>query len=248
MWLDNSSQDTVDLFWECSGEIEDFPRDLERAIALALPVALVKLPRLSLFLVEQWLMRRGAGFHFGCVSRMIRGCIVAYAGCGIIFIDATDPDDERRFTLAHEVAHFVTDYWLPRRAAIAKLGHSISEVLDGLRRPNDSERVHAFLIRSQLRVYSDLVERNSTNGPMNPDVWAIEEKADRIALGLLAPPEVVLANVDLSAPRFNDRHSAVTTALRDRFGLPRYIAASYAGALLSSVGLGPSWLEGIVIT
>ncbi|HZQ09244.1 MAG TPA: hypothetical protein VFD70_21890 [Anaerolineae bacterium] len=63
MWLDRTSQTAIDDFWQRVGEIENFPRTLERAVAFALPVTLVKLPRLRLWDVEQYLKPRGICFH-----------------------------------------------------------------------------------------------------------------------------------------------------------------------------------------
>ena len=90
-WLDNESQDAVDLFWRSAGAFEDFPRTLERPLALALPVALVKLPRLRLKDVEHWLKARSIPFSFNCQSRAMHGCLVAFAGQGVIFVDGADP-------------------------------------------------------------------------------------------------------------------------------------------------------------
>src|SRR3982751_3882961 len=114
MWLDSLSQEVVNRFWQQSGEIEPFPRNLEQVISLALPAKLIKLPHLKLQAIESWLERRGTSFRFNCRSRAVRGCLVAYGGQGLIFIDETDPDDERRFTIAHEIGHFIVDYLLVR--------------------------------------------------------------------------------------------------------------------------------------
>lgn len=245
MWLDNSSQDAVRLFWESCGETEPFPRSLERPIALALPVVLVKLPRLTLKDVEGWLSRRGAAFRFGCQSRPIRGCVIGYKGWGLIFVDGADADDERRFTVAHEAAHFMIDYWSPRQLAVQKMGQTITEVLDAMRGPTLSEQVHAMLAGASVEIYADLMERDELHGHVNSEVWAIEHRADRVALALLAPPEIVLEEPGVSAPRFADRRSAVRSALCGRFGLPASLAASYSWALLVDAGLGPSWVESV---
>src|SRR6266498_1663351 len=100
MWLDNASRDAVNMFWERCGAVEDFPRRLDRPIALALPIWVVKLPRLRLSAVESWLARRGVNFQFNCRDRALRGCLVARDGEGAMFVDGADPEDEQRFTLA----------------------------------------------------------------------------------------------------------------------------------------------------
>ncbi len=243
MWLDNASQDTVNLFWQRCGELEPFPRNLERSVALALPLTIVKLPKLKLHDVELWLRRRGTALYFGCQSRVVRGCLIAFGGCGFIFIDGADPDDERRFTLAHEIAHFMIDYWQPRENAISKLGNDIVEVIDGTRSPTVGERVHALLGSIPIGLHTDLMERGLQDEAC--EVWAIENRADRIAVALLAPPKTVLSSVNLAAMVFEQRQAILKAALCDQFGLPESIATPYSRSLLTKIGKGPSWVESI---
>lgn len=172
----------------------------------------------------------------------MRGCLVAFRGDGFIFVDGSDPEDEQRFTLAHELAHFLTDYRLAREKAIKKFGPDITEVFDGLRQPTVTERVHALLAGTHIGVYTNLMERNEASGDFNSSVWQIEDRADRIALALLAPPEEVLT-MAAAASQFAERHSAITALLRRHFGLPESIAAAYGRSLLVSIGRGPSWVE-----
>ncbi|MER3439575.1 MAG: hypothetical protein C4346_19370, partial [Chloroflexota bacterium] len=84
---------------------------------MAIPVAVVFMPALTLERVHNWLERRGVPYRVDCASRRLRGCLVAAGGHGVIFIEGADPDDERRFTLAHEVAHFLLHYQHPRERA-----------------------------------------------------------------------------------------------------------------------------------
>lgn len=243
MWLDNASQQAINLFWERCGEIEPFPRSLERSIALALPVSVIKLPHLKLHVIENWLAQRGASFQFNCRSRTVRGCLIAFGSEGLIFMDGADPANEQCFTLAHEIAHFIIDYWLARETAISKFGCAIAEVFDGLRLPSVTERVHALLASVPIGVYTNLMERDEAISGFNSGVWNIEDRADKVALALLAPPESVLADADTSAARFDQRHQAITVLLNQRFGLPLSIASSYGRSLLTAIGRGPSWAE-----
>jgi hypothetical protein len=73
MWLDASSQQSVDLFWERCGEPEPFPRALEQAVQFAFPVVVIKLPKLQLSQIETWFARRNTKYQFGCASRAVRG-------------------------------------------------------------------------------------------------------------------------------------------------------------------------------
>ena len=241
VWLDTSGQDTVRSFWKSCGEVESFPRSLERSLALALPVTLVKLPKLKLHKVEGWLQRRGVPFQFSCHNRAVRGCLVAFGGEGLIFVDGSDPDDERRFTLAHEIGHFLVDYWQPRKRAKDTLGHTITDVLDGVRPPTVSERVHALLVQMPIGVHTNLMERDTDVD--SPTVWRIEDRADKVALALLAPPEEVLSRTELAAAQFEQRLFSITSVLRADFGLPCSVTRPYGRSLLTIANRGSSWLE-----
>lgn len=161
-WLDTESRDAVDFFWRSAGEQEEFPRSLERSLAFALPVALVKLPNLRLKNVEHWLKARSVPFSFSCESRAMRGCLVAFKGQGIVFIDGTDPQDEQRVSVAHEIAHFLLDYWIPRCRAANKHGPQILEAFDGLRPFTVNERLHSMLEGISTGVHTELLDRESS--------------------------------------------------------------------------------------
>jgi hypothetical protein len=239
MWLDSAAQDAVDLFWQRCGEPETYPRSLVQSVSIALPIALIFLPRLHLSKLESWLQQRDIHYQFRCQDRVLRGCLVAFGGQGFVFVEGADPDDERRFTIAHEVAHFMLDYWLPREKAAKLLGPEITDVFDGLRSPTFAERVHALLANLNAGVHTDLMERSNATD----EVWKVEDCADRVAMALLAPPDAVLESADVSAPRFEQRRQATEAALCNQFGLPACIAHSYAYTLLCAAGKGPSWSE-----
>jgi hypothetical protein len=245
MWLDNESQDAVDLFWQLAGEIEPFPRLLERPALIGLPIAIVKLPRLALRDIERWLISRNIFFSFNCQDRLVRGCLIAFKGKGIILVDGTDPIDEIRFTIAHEIAHFMLEYWLPRNQAEERFGSAIIDVMDGIRKPTVSERLYALLDGTQIGVHTDLMDRNSQNGSSGSETWKIENRADRVSLGLLAPVDNVLAQVDLDVEPYQQRKENLVKILVPHFGLPAYIAEIYAADLLASLGKGPFWTESL---
>jgi len=243
MWLDNESQEIVDSFWKSVGEQETFPRTLERSISLALPVALVKLPRLDLRAIENWLLRRNVQYLFDCENRTVRGCLVAFGGKGIVFVDGTDSLNELRFTVAHETAHFLIDYWQPRNKSSIKYGSSILEVFDGLREPSVDERVYSIINGTPIGLFTDLMERKSQN-ELN-ETWQVENKADKVALTLLAPPEAVYKMADFSSKSFAERKQEIVSVLISTFGLTEYVAASYGTDLLKLIGKGPSWAESL---
>lgn len=245
MWLDNTGQEAVRLFWERCGEVESFPRSLEHSVALALPLRVVKLSHLRLSAVEDWLTRRGAPFHFNCHSRAVRGCLIASGGGGFVFVDGADPEDEQRFTVAHEAAHFLVDYLRRRDTAIRRFGPRIVEVFDGLRSPTVTERIHALLSGAPLGVYTNLMERDEAGVGFDAGVWEIEDRADKVALALLAPPEAVLSEANTSAARFAERRETIVGLLCGRYGLPPGVSDAYGRLLLIEAGRGPSWSESL---
>lgn len=243
--MEGVSQQAIELFWLRYGKDNSFPRNIERLVALVLPLTIIKLPVLSMRAVENWLRQRGVPFRFNCHSRTIRGCLVAFAGRGLIFIDDADSEEEQRFTAAHEIAHFLVDYWFPREKAIQKFGPSIADVMDGLRGPTPSERFGAIIVNARIGIYADLMGRNEDE-PHNTDVWQIEDRADSIALELLAPQHTVLSSIDITAiGSFSQRVEEVDRTLRARFGLPPSVSGSYSRSLLRSIGRGPSWMESL---
>jgi hypothetical protein len=209
-------------FWAEAGYEEPLPRELRRAITRAvLPLAVVPLPALGVRGVLDWLRRAGVSCALGEPDRRLRGCLVASRGYGFTFLDADDSPDEQRFSLAHELAHFLRDYLQPRRRAAARLGPQVLEVFDAVRPPRPEERLHALLRAAPVGFHVHLMARNA-DGPPGPEA-AAERDADRLAYELLAPADVVLSEARTSA--------AAAEILRTRFGLPPAQAADYATLL-----------------
>src|SRR5262245_40736818 len=109
-------------FWRAAGFLEPFPRSLERAIAWALPLVVVKLPSLTIERMQGWLANRNIAIDCPVGDRLLRASLLAYRGVGVVFLDGSDSPDEIRFSLAHEVAHFLLDYLRRRMQLVANLG------------------------------------------------------------------------------------------------------------------------------
>jgi hypothetical protein len=243
LWIDGSAQRLLDEFWRRAGAAKDFPRDLAGPIARALPVAIVRLPQLSLVSIELWLSARGVSYTFQCSERRVRGCLVAHRGTGIIFVDGADPEEEIRFTVAHEVAHFLLDYWSVRHRVIRKLGLASAEVLDGERVATFDERLAGALAGVPLGQFTDIMDRDGVTGEPTAEVHGIEDRADRLAIALLAPPSTVLAAARPLGSTFPERRKRVIDVLIRDFGLPSHAAQRYAFSLLRAFGRGPSLVE-----
>jgi hypothetical protein len=220
----------VRAFWADAGMLESFPRELRRPIARALPVSVVSLSGLRLDSVRGWLRDNGLGCPCEQVDRPLRACLAAFRGHGLIFLDGTDPANEQRFSLAHELGHFLRHYWRPRLLARRRLGSQVVEVFDGERPPTSQERLHALLRNVPLGFQLHLMRRGPCRELVGADVACAEEEADLVAYELLAPARDVLAQV--GAVQDDAGRARLVEALQRVFGLPQEAATHYAGLLV----------------
>lgn len=233
---DREAAQWAERFWRLAGRREAFPRSLESSVAWALPLAIVNLPHLGLAELRSWLSSRGIRLKVGAPDRSLRACLLARAGRGLLILDGSDPPDERRVSLAHEISHFFVDYLHPRQKTLEALGEAGKELLDGLRPPTLEERLIGVLRGVEVGVYTHLVERSVVGEVDRLDVLIAEDRADRIALEILAPRNTVLERLDARRIRWRE-HSAFTVAtevLVEEFGLPLILGQDYGRALVLS--------------
>jgi hypothetical protein len=213
----------AEQFWHRLGGPYPIPRDIERAAMLAYPVAVVKLPRLTVEVITSWLRARGAPVTVPLCDGEMSGCVVAHRGCAVIFVAGTDPTDEQRATIAHELAHFIRHYLGLRERAVRALGHRILEVLDGDRLPTFAERARSVLRDVPVGVHVHMLARDDRRGV----IARVEREADELALELVAPHDVAadyLGGANASGGSARERRRA----LARYFGLPSQWFAPYA--------------------
>lgn len=223
-------------FWRRAGHTEPFPRSLEATVSWALPLAIIKLPRLSLGKIHRWLVERQVEFECQSQDRDLRACLLARAGCGMVFVDGSDPADERRLSLAHEVAHFLFDYLEPRRRAVEALGQQILPVLDGDREPSIAERVDGALRGVAMGTFEHLMDRTASGNVTRMGSLESEDRADQLALELLAPRRIVVGRLEAGGIAWQQPSAFVTaeTLLVTEFGLPESAAKGYGRSLVLS--------------
>ena len=210
------------VIWGSSDAVgERFPRDVELAVLWRLPLAIIELPSLSGLAVVEWLAARGVMLPVHTPPGGLRGALVAYAGSGLLFVDANDDPADRRVTLAHEAAHFAADYWLPR-LELAQRAPDLLAVVDGLRSATDDDHVDALLARAPLGVQTHLFERDPSGAMLTPRVTQLEQRATQIAWEVLAPQAVVAQHLSGTDP------FVLVRILEVDFGLPRATARDYA--------------------
>jgi hypothetical protein len=204
-----------------------FPRDLEEDIPLVLPLTVVPLPDLTPRKGLEWLVsyKRAHG-RLVATNELKHGFTVALAGVGVLFLNSSDPRDEQRFTLAHEVAHFVLDHLQPRARALHALGEGILPVLNGTQEPTVAEQLFSVFERIPYRTESNFMGRNDKGRPRTGLVMESEQRADRLAFELLAPRQELLPLLQHAGRK------ELEAELISRFGLPVTEAPTYARWLL----------------
>ncbi|MBE0448499.1 MAG: ImmA/IrrE family metallo-endopeptidase [Actinobacteria bacterium] len=222
MMTNPSNEALAREFWATSKLPENFPRDIERAIALALPLAIIKLPLLKADKVQSWLEQKGLAFSLPYDRRELMGCLVAHRGRGIIFINGTDCIEEQRYTLAHEAAHFLCDYLIPRQQVVNALGDQIIDVLDGVRAASLAERADAILSHVRLGAHIHLMPKQDGNEEATY-IEDAEHEADDLALELVAPRAKLVPLLEEIFARGATESSEICRELGAYFGLPAYI-------------------------
>jgi hypothetical protein len=226
-------------FWAAAGAPQPYPRTLLGPIAIAVPLTVVFPPRLTIASILSWLRQNGIDCKLTSPDRSLRACLVARHGHGFAFIDGTDSPDERRFSLAHELAHFLRDYLHPRCRVEKSLGPEALEVLDGHRPANADERLHALLSSTSIGYHIHLMDREVGTGAPSRGVADAETCADRLAYDLLAPAGGVLAAI---AAVQRTTPARLVNLLTRQFGLPARQAAHYADVILSPPKRSDPWL------
>jgi hypothetical protein len=226
----------AEKFWEAATHLERrCPRDFESAIAWSVPLFIVRVPRLCVHDIESYLRQRQLPAVIGVTDRPLHGCVIAIRGKGLIFVDGGDGAHELRFTMAHEVAHFLLDYQLPRQLAIERFGLQIEEVLDGLRPPTPEERVDGLLANTPIGLFAHFMHRAGGHIAAE-NVLEAESQADLLAFELLAPEAEVWRAVPKGFVQrpFSQRKAALQRLLIRRFGLPSEAARLYSNQLCYS--------------
>jgi len=231
--------EAAEHFWKLAGAEEPFPRELRCAVGFAVPVSVWYLPRLRTAEIDDWARRYGLPCRLSLRDRPLRACTVAHDDRAVVLIDSTDDPDEQRFSLAHELGHFLRDYDEPRERARQVLGRQAVEVLDGRRLATFDERVGGVLRGVELEAYVHLMERTPDGHAASAAISTAEHQADLLAYELLAPHTAVqklLSQFPAGEWRF---HGA--RLLQEAFGFPPAPAARYA-ALLAPAPPAPGGL------
>jgi hypothetical protein len=229
--------DLASRFWEQAGPSEPFPRDLAAAIeATGYDVTIKELPNLSVATIRTWL--RVMNIVVEAPDRPLRGCLAPSREVCLLFVDANDSPAERRFTVAHELAHYLRDLRRPRDRVIRNLGPRALEVVDRRRPASESERFAAALVGIDLTARLHLFLREPIG--VSRAVADAEDAADRLAYELLAPAAHL---ADVGAERWSDEE--FHERLIGDYGLPALEAERYVRLLRPTPPSASAWIVAI---
>lgn len=204
-------------FWKAAGGRSRFgsPVDIGAAAAAGYRVSVVEVPGLNTTAAGR--IGSSDTAWFCGPARRLRGCLLADVGHALILVDAGDPDDERRFTVAHEISHLLYHYLRPRELALREFGGAFSAVLDRTRPPSMAELLSSAIRNIPLDPFRHAMDRNARS---KRSVDAMEDQADDLAVELLAPWK-----------ELRTMRGAAPGEIRARFGLPAPVAARVAGLI-----------------
>lgn len=227
----------AERFWVESGFAPSTAPSMEQAASWAIPVRFSVQPDLSIRTIQRWVDDHGLRVRFEEADRPLRGCAVASLGHGLVFVDQSDPADEREFTVAHEVAHLLLDYFAPREFSQRLIGPAGHAVFDGTRAATHDEHLAAALSGHALLPFIHLLARDATHGA-SAAVLAREALADELACELLAPTTDVLHALPVGWDQ-----AAAQRTLTDSFTLPPAPAAEYARRLVRRFAPSPTFVD-----
>ena len=226
-------------FWERAGGRTGFPADIGYAAMSALEVYIEEVDGLT---ARAAAMR--AGWDGEVVDRALRGCVVVNpAGVGIL-VEEGDDEAQKRFTIAHEVAHYILEVRRWRERAAERMGGGFDGVLYGLREATEAERIDAWLRDVRSEAILHFMDRDPGGGYSCARTMDAECAADYLALEILAPrSDMREALGSHGRMGFVESLDAARRVAEGRYGLPRGIAEMYAGRIVWRMRGGASSAE-----
>ena len=239
-----STEHWAGWFWRRVGGGKDFPADIGYAAMSALEVYVEEIEGLTTLTASSYAGCVGIRNACGFSERGLRGCLVVRRRGALILVERSDDEAEKRFTIAHEVAHYILEVRRHRERAAERMGRDFSDVLYGPREATPTERIDAWLNDVRPDKILHFMDRAPGGGYGCARTMDAECVADDLALEILAPrSDMKEALSSLGRMGFTESLSAARRIAEKRYGLPDVIAAMYAGRLVRRLRGGPSTAE-----
>lgn len=231
-------------FWAQLPQSLQDDQPIEQIAPLALPLAVVPIPRLRIASATRWLATRGVELALPYADRPLRGLLLSWRGSSLLFIDGGLDAPDRRLTVGHEIGHVALHY-LPERARLLRLSPALLGVVDGHRELTPAERVSATLEGLPLGVQTHMLARDALGGA-SASTEAAEREAAEFALELIAPERAVTQLLRRELPAEMPYAEALERAqalVEITFALPPDEAKARARGGLAALGRSPGFFE-----
>ena len=230
-----------DWFWKRAGGRFDHPADIAYAVMCALDVYVDKVPCLTLVSAAAHTGREGLWLPDGADERSLHGCVIVGRSGGAILVEESDDEAERRFTIAHEVSHYILEVKQRHERATGRMGREFVDTLHGLREATQTERIDAWLTNTRLEAFAHFMDRAPGGGYGCSRTLEAECRADDLALEILAPRSELTAAI--SSMGFSESLKVARRIAERRFGLPESVAEWYANRVVWQLMGGPYTAE-----
>ncbi len=219
--------------------------DILGAVEASLTINLIKIQDLGLRKIEDWSKARNISVKIDANDRNVHGILFITDGTVLMFVEEEGDEIQQRFTIAHEVSHFLLDYKIPRERALLEFGTEIEEVLNGNLEATHSQLVTSMIKGINLEPYSFLIEKTGNGSFLSWSNFNAENEADYLALELLAPRAKIINETVSSARRltYSQFTKKSQEILIDKYRIPSEVARQYASELAYSITNGPSFLD-----
>ena len=230
-------------FWKLADGPIGYPVDISYAVMSALEVYVEEVANLTTGAAEAR-SGGGKGAHEKIAERAIHGCLLVGRSGAAILVEKNDDADEKRFTVAHEAAHFILEVKRHQERAALRMGRDFLGVLHGLREATPDERVDAWLRDARPSALVHFMDRAPTGGYGCTRTLDAECLADDLAVEILAPrAELIRSLSALGSIGFSEALRAARHIAERRFGLPPTIAERYAQRTVWQLRGGASTAE-----
>lgn len=230
-----------DWFWKRAGGRFDYPVDIAYAATCALDVYVDQVAGLTTVSAAAHIGCGGLWSLDGAEERSLHGCVVVGRSGGAILVEKSDDEAEKRFTIAHEVSHYILEVKQRHERATDRMGRDFSDILYGFREATPTERIDAWLNNTRSEVFAHFMDRAPGGGYGCSRTLDAECLADDLALEILAPRSELIAAISLMG--FSESLKAARGISGRRFGLPEGVAEWYASRVVWQLMGGPSTAE-----
>lgn len=231
-------------FWKRAGGRPLPPVDIGYAATCALAIGIRPITGLTTSTAVGHLESIGIECAGDVNEHELHGCIAVGPRGAMILVEMRDDEAQRRFTIAHEVSHYILEVHRHHKRAAQRMGRDYVDILYGSREAAPTERIDAWLNNVRSSAITHFMDRDPSGRYGCGETLEAECVADRLALETLAPrAEMVRVASDCGKMPFRDLVDATRRIAEQRFGLPGAVAAPYAGRIAWRLTGGPSTAE-----